>query len=51
MANARKLLATMDAFVTWKAFIDLVVPHEPKKSIKNGRPGYPLTTVMRVYWF
>jgi transposase, IS5 family len=39
----------MEKVVSWKALIDLIVPHYPKTSSKGGRPPYPLATILRIH--
>ena len=44
-----RFLAEMEVVVPWKALIGLIEPHYPKTSSKDGRPPYPLRTMLRIY--
>jgi hypothetical protein len=42
-----KLLSEMEVVVPWQTLIDLIEPYYPKTSKKDGRPPYPLATMLR----
>jgi IS5 family transposase len=44
-----RFLAQMEAVVPWKALTDLIEPHYPKTGSKDGRPAYPLATMLRIH--
>lgn len=44
-----KFLAELDAVAPWKAFIDLIEYHYPKKNSIDERPSYPLDTMLRIH--
>ncbi len=42
-------LAEMEEVVLWQALIDLIEPRYHKASKKDGRPTYPLATMLRIH--
>ena len=44
-----KFLSEMDKVVPWQLLIDLIEPYYPKTGSKEGRPPYPLATMLRIY--
>lgn len=43
-AKRDKFLSEMEVVMPWQALIDLIKPHYPKASKKDGRTPYPLAT-------
>ena len=44
-----KFLAEMEIVVPWQALVELIEPHYPKTGSKDGRPPYPLATMLRIH--
>jgi hypothetical protein len=39
----------MEAVVPWNELVDLIEPQYPRTSSKDGRPPYPLETILRIH--